>query len=83
MEGVKVLHEVLNDIHMDKKSRVLFKNNFEKAFDKVKWPFLYQSIEAKGFPAKWMDFIMKAVTNGKVGINVNVEIGAFFQHSRA
>jgi hypothetical protein len=35
MEGVNVLHKVLNDIHTNKKSRVLFKIDFEKAFDKV------------------------------------------------
>jgi hypothetical protein len=35
-------------------------------------------MEAKGFPTKWMDLIMKTVTNGKVGINVNGEIGAYF-----
>jgi hypothetical protein len=57
---------------------VLFKIDFEKAFDKVKWPFLYQSMEAKGFPSKWTDLIMKTVTSGKVGIHVNGEIGAYF-----
>jgi hypothetical protein len=57
---------------------VLFKIDFEKAFDKVKWPFLYQSMEAKGFPSKWTDLIMKTVTSGKVGIYVNGEIGAYF-----
>jgi hypothetical protein len=36
MEGVNVLHKVLNDIHTNKKSRVLFKIDFEKDFDKVK-----------------------------------------------
>jgi hypothetical protein len=59
MERVNVLHEILNDTHKKKKSDVLFKIDFEKAFDKVKWPFLYQSMEAKGFPSKWIDLIMK------------------------
>jgi hypothetical protein len=78
MEGVNVLREIFNDTHKKKKSGVLFKIDFEKAFDKVKWHFLYQSMEAKGLPSKMIDLIMKTVTSGKVGINVNGEIGAYF-----
>jgi hypothetical protein len=40
--------------------------------------FLYQSMEVKGFPTQWMDLVMKTVTSGKVGINVNGEIGSYF-----
>ena len=36
LEGVCVLHEVMNDVHTHKKSGVLFKIDFEKAFDKIK-----------------------------------------------
>jgi hypothetical protein len=72
------LHEILNGTHKRKKSGVLLKIDFEKAFDKVKWTFLHQSMEGKGFPSKWIDLIMKTVTSGKVGINVNGEIGAYF-----
>jgi hypothetical protein len=35
-------------------------------------------MEAKGFPTKWMDLIMKTVTSDKAGINVNGEMGAYF-----
>jgi hypothetical protein len=35
-------------------------------------------MEAKGLPSKWIDLIMKTVTGGKVGINVNGDIGAYF-----
>jgi hypothetical protein len=35
-------------------------------------------MEAKGFPSKWIDLIMKIITSGKVGVNVNGEIGAYF-----
>jgi hypothetical protein len=39
-------------------------------------------MEAKGLPSKWIDLIIKTVTSGKVGINVNGEIGAYtFPHS--
>jgi mannosylglycoprotein endo-beta-mannosidase len=38
LEGGVVMHETLNEIHREKRSRVLFKIDFEKAFDKIKWP---------------------------------------------
>jgi hypothetical protein len=49
MDGVVMLHETLNDLHSSKGSRVLFKLDSEKAFDKIKWPFLLQVLEIKGF----------------------------------
>lgn len=36
MEGVLTLHETLHELHRKKKSRILFKVDFKKAYDKVK-----------------------------------------------
>ena len=40
LEGVVVLHGTLHEIHMEKLNGVVFKVDFEKACDKVKWQFL-------------------------------------------
>jgi hypothetical protein len=82
LDGVVCLHEILNDIHKNKSDGVLFKIDFEKAFDKIKWPFLLQILEMKGLPNKFNDWIMNAVSIGKVTIKVNDENGHFFQLSR-
>ena len=37
LEGVVVLHETLHEIHTKKLDGVIFKVDFEKAYDKVKW----------------------------------------------
>lgn len=39
VEGVLLLHETLNTIHKKKKYGILFKVDFEKAYDKIKWLF--------------------------------------------
>jgi hypothetical protein len=39
LEGVLVLHETIHELHRKKLDGVLFKIDFEKAYDKVKWPF--------------------------------------------
>jgi hypothetical protein len=32
---------------------LLLKTNFEMAYDKVKWPFLEQTLRVKGLVRKW------------------------------
>ena len=53
LEGVVVLHETLHEIHSKKLDGVIFKVDFEKAYDKVKWPFLQQAMHMKGFSEAW------------------------------
>jgi hypothetical protein len=45
MEGIVILHEAIHEIHHKKMSHVLFKIDFEKAYDKVNWAFLYQLMQ--------------------------------------
>ena len=40
LEGVVILHETMHELHRKKLSGVILKIDFEKAYDKVKWPFL-------------------------------------------
>ena len=51
MEGVVVIHETIHELHR-KKSGVIFKIDFEKAYDKVKWSFIQQTLRMKGFSQK-------------------------------
>jgi hypothetical protein len=52
MEGVVVLHEILHEVKKKKMSGVLFKVDFEKAYDNVNWAFLYNIMVKKGFSHK-------------------------------
>jgi hypothetical protein len=49
LEGVLVLHETIHELHRKKLDGVLLKIDFEKAYDKVKCPFLQQTLRMKGF----------------------------------
>lgn len=44
LEGFVVLHEIVHELHRKKLNGVIFKVDFEKAYDKVKWPFLLQTL---------------------------------------
>jgi len=79
MEGIVILHETIHELHTKKRNGVIFKIDFEKAYDKVKWSFLQQTLRMKGFSPKWCRWIEGMVTGGSVGIKVNDEIGPYFQ----
>ena len=82
MEGVVILHETIHELHIKKQNGVIFKIDFEKAYDKVKWSFLQQTLCMKGFSPKWCRWIEGMVTGESVGIKVNDEIGPYFQTKR-
>jgi hypothetical protein len=58
---------------------VLFKIDFEKAYDKVKWTFLQQTMRMKGFSPEWCDLVTSFIQGGSVGVKVNDDIDHYFQ----
>ena len=79
LEGVVVIHEMLHEIHSKKLDGVVFKVDFEKLYDKVKWPFLQQALRMKGFEEVWRRQVECLTQKGSVGIKVNEDIGHYFQ----
>ena len=79
LEGVVVLHEMLHEIHTQKIDGVIFKVDFEKAYDKVKWPFLQQALRMKGFDESWRSQVDSFIQKGSVGIKVNDDTGHYFK----
>lgn len=78
MEGVIILHESLHELHRKKMSGVILKRDFEKAYDKVNWSFLQQTLRMKDFSEQWCQWINQFVSKGSVGIKVNDDIGHYF-----
>jgi len=79
MEGVVILHETIHELHTKKLNGVIFKVDFEKAYDKVKWNFVQQTLQMKGFPPKWCRWVENFISRGSVSIKVNDDIGHYFQ----
>jgi hypothetical protein len=49
LDGVVVLHEILDDLRTTKKSGIIMKLDFERAYDKIQWCFLVDILRRKGF----------------------------------
>jgi hypothetical protein len=79
LEGVVVMHETIHELHSKKLDGVLIKIDFEKAYDKVKWPFHHQVLKMKGFLVKWCDWVTKFIQGDSVEFKVNDGIGHYFQ----
>jgi hypothetical protein len=73
LEGVVVLHEVLQELHRSKARSLVLKIDFKKAYERVRWDFLEKVIKEKGFPTKWINWVMSTIRNERVCINVNGE----------
>jgi hypothetical protein len=72
LEGVVVLHEVIHEFRRTGHRGVWFKIDFEKAYDKVRWNFVKEVMERKGFPDRWINQTMCTIQGG-VCININGE----------
>jgi hypothetical protein len=79
MDGVLSLHEIIHEVKRKKQNGVIFKVDFEKAYDKVNWNFLHNMMIRKGFGDKWCDWVLKTVKGGKVAIRTNDVVGPYFR----
>jgi hypothetical protein len=72
----------MSSIRKTKQNGVMFKIDFEKAHDKVKCPFRFQSLKMKGFSAKWISWIKSFLMGGSVVMNINDDVGHFFSNEK-
>ena len=57
MEGIMILHEIIHDTKVKKKDSLVLKLDFEKAYDKINWDFLFDCLSQRGFPERWCNWI--------------------------
>ena len=77
LDGVVILHETIHELHKKNLDGIVFKIDFEKAYDKVKWPFLIQTLRMKGFSAKWCSWVESIVKGGSVGKKLMMILAPF------
>ena len=53
------------------KGGLIMKIDLEKAYDKIMWDFLKQTLLDFKFPQKWIDIIMFCVSTSNVDVLVN------------
>ncbi|XP_071699666.1 uncharacterized protein [Rutidosis leptorrhynchoides] len=71
LESILIANEVVADVKKSSSKCFLFKSDFEKAFDSVKWKFLFDSMTNMGFGAKWIKWIKSCFSLASVSVLVN------------
>jgi hypothetical protein len=78
MNGVLALHEILHETKTKRGTGVVLKLDFEKAYDKINWNFLFDCLKLWGFSEVWISWIRAVVTGGTVCVKMNNEEGPYF-----
>ncbi|GJV02489.1 RNA-directed DNA polymerase, eukaryota, reverse transcriptase zinc-binding domain protein [Tanacetum coccineum] len=71
LDGHFIQNEVLAWYRKHKKGLMVFKVDFEKAFDSVRWDFLDSVMEKIGFGSKWRSWIHGCFSNARSSVLVN------------
>ncbi|MCI57423.1 putative RNA-directed DNA polymerase, partial [Trifolium medium] len=61
LDGILVANEIVDDAHRHRKELVLFKVDFEKAYDSVDWGYLDDVMRQMAFPVLWRKWIKECV----------------------
>jgi hypothetical protein len=71
VDSVVVANEVVDLAKRSKNDCLVFKVDFEKAYDSVSWSFLDYMLRRLGFGDKWRLWMKTCVCNGKLSVLVN------------
>nr|GEX06005.1 RNA-directed DNA polymerase, eukaryota [Tanacetum cinerariifolium] len=71
LDGPFILNEVLHWCSKKNKKSLIFKVDFEKAYDSVRWDFLEDVLKKFGFGNKWCNWILCCLNSSKGSILVN------------
>ncbi|GJX33316.1 RNA-directed DNA polymerase, eukaryota [Tanacetum coccineum] len=79
LDGPLILNEVLQWCKAKKKQTFIFKIDFEKAYDSVRWDFLGDVLNRFGFGAKWCGWIQECLRSSRGSVLVNGSTTEEFQ----
>jgi len=71
LDGALIANEVVQWLKKKKKSGVLLKLDFQKAYDTIDWDFLLLVLKEMGFGRKWRGWIQQCVSSASISILIN------------
>nr|GEW96560.1 RNA-directed DNA polymerase, eukaryota [Tanacetum cinerariifolium] len=79
LHGPFIINEILSWCKQKRHQAMIFKVDFAKAYDSVRWDFLEEVLIAFGFGPKWCSWILGNLKFGKASILVNGSPTSEFQ----
>ena len=71
LDGILIANEVVDKARKEKKELMLFKVDFEKAYNSVDWGYLDTVMKKMAFPLLWRKWIKECVSTATASILVN------------
>jgi hypothetical protein len=71
LDGILIANEVVDEARKYKKELLLFKGDFEKAYDSVDWGYLDAVLGKMEFPPLWRKWMRECVCTAKASVLVN------------
>ncbi|RVX05721.1 Transposon TX1 uncharacterized 149 kDa protein [Vitis vinifera] len=71
LDAVLIANEVVDERRRSGEEGIVFKIDFEKAYDHVDWGFLDHVLQRKGFSQKWRSWIRGCLSSSSFAILVN------------
>lgn len=82
LDAALIANEVVDDVKSLKKKGLVFKLDFEKAYDRVNWGFLDKVMDRKGFGERWRKWISGCLSSCTFAVIVNGEPKSWFKGER-
>ncbi|KAJ9560860.1 hypothetical protein OSB04_006020 [Centaurea solstitialis] len=82
VDSVLIANEIVHHAKKKGLKMLLFKVDFEKAFDSVNWDFLISIMKQMGFGHIWCDWIKGCLSSASVSVLVNGSPSSEFQMTR-
>nr|GEY55071.1 RNA-directed DNA polymerase, eukaryota [Tanacetum cinerariifolium] len=79
LDGPFIINEILSWCKQKSHQAMIFKLDFAKAYDSVRWDFLEEVLIAFGFGPKWCSWILGSLKFGKASVLVNGSPTSEFQ----
>ena len=78
LESVVAAHEIIHDIAKRKEPGIIFKIDYEKAYDRVNWDFLEEVLKSRNFSNKWVTWVNLLTRGGSVCVRINDNNSGYF-----
>ena len=82
MDAILIANEIVDEKRRSGEEGVVFKIDFGKAYDHVKWDFLDHVLEKKGFSPKWRNWMRGCLSSVSYAILVNGNAKRWVKASR-
>ena len=82
LDGIVIATEVIHSMAKSKEKAMFIKLDMAKAYDRVRWSFLWRVLSAFGFAEDWTQWVWSCVTSVSFSVLINGSHSELFGASR-